>query len=84
MGLLNHSCLRIKYNSINILYYFLSDIDIREQTIKNMLLKNKNNFEKYFSKLFNNYHTNLNSEYLDISEKSSFILYQLERLENMC
>jgi hypothetical protein len=79
MSLLNHTCNRIKINAITILYNFFVDVDMRERNIKNILLKNKNNFEKYFNKL--NTVENLEA---DVIEKKNCILYELERLQNMC
>ena len=73
MNLLNHTCSRIKHSAIDILYLFFIDIDLINQKIKLILLANKNNFENYFMKMLGN---------KDVSEKSNFILYQLERLEN--
>ncbi len=77
MSLLNHNCLRIRIKALSILYYFFSDIDSRKEKIMNVLLMNKQNFEKYFTKFLSD--PEVDSE---MSEKANFILYQLERLQN--
>jgi len=77
MSLLNHNCLRIRIKALCVLYYFFSDIDSRNGKITNVLLMNKQNFEKYFDKFLND--PDVDSEML---EKANFILYQLERLQN--
>lgn len=77
MSLLNHNCLRIKLKALSVLYFFFSEVDSRNEKIKNLLIKNKENFEKYFSKFLADLQIDS-----DISEKGNFILYQLERLHN--
>ena len=76
MGLLNHNCFRIKQKAIYILYYFFIDLDLREKSIQNILLANKNNFENYFDKL--------QDSDCEVMEKKTYILYELERLPNIC
>ncbi len=76
MSLMNHTCLRIKVKAMTVLYHFFAEIDLRKEKIQIVLLSNKSNFEKYFTKLLSN-------EDSDVSEKGNFILYQLERLQNM-
>jgi hypothetical protein len=75
MSLLNHNCVRIKHKAIHLLYYFFVDLDIREKNVKSILLANKDNFENYFERLQENDS--------DILEKKTYILYELERLQNM-
>jgi hypothetical protein len=75
MSLLNHSCVRIKFKAIQLLYFFFVDLDLREKNVKSLLLANKNNFENYFDRLQEND--------TDILEKKTYILYELERLQNM-
>jgi len=77
MSLLNHNCLRIKLKALSVLYCFFSEIDYRNEIILNVFLKNKEKFEKYFSKILADSEVDL-----DISEKANFILYQLERIQN--
>jgi len=64
MGLLNHSCLRIKEKALDILYHFFVDLESRDRKIQCILFKNKGNFEKYFL---------INLESTD--EKKNFILF---------
>jgi len=78
MSLLNHQCIRIKFKAVHILYHFFDDLERRETCIKTLLLANKNNFELYFNKLPEN------STDSDITEKKTCILYELERLQNIC
>ena len=60
-----------------VVYCFFSEIDYRNEKILNVFLKNKENFEKYFSKILADSDVDL-----DVSEKANFILYQLERIQN--
>lgn len=76
MSLLNHSCSKIKYKAIEILYLCFLDIEYRSDIIKALMLKNKTNFEKYFDKI-----TELFQDE-DLIEKKNFILYELEKLKN--
>ena len=46
---LNDECLKIKLESINILYYFF--VDISNETIIKILLSNKLNFYQFFEGL---------------------------------
>jgi hypothetical protein len=46
---LNDECLKIKLESINILYYFF--VDISSETIIKILLSNKLNFYQFFQEL---------------------------------
>jgi hypothetical protein len=77
MGLLNHNCIRIKYKAINLLYCYFIDLELREKQIQTLILANKENFEKYFSKFTEDISDT------DIIEKKQCILYELERLLNM-
>lgn len=76
MSLLNHSCTKIKYKAVEILYYCFFDVENRSDIIKALLLANKLNFEKYFDKLIETYSDE------DLTEKKNFILYELEKLSN--
>jgi len=78
MSLLNHNCIRIKFKAINLLFFFFGDLETANENVTALLLANKNNFESYFSKI---------PEYVsdaDITEKKTYILYELERLQNIC
>ncbi len=77
MSMMNHSCLKIKYKAVDILYYIFLDIEYREPMIKKLLLKNKLNFEKYFDCSI------LLFEDEEIIQKRNFILYELEKLNNI-
>ena len=77
MSMLNHPCLKIKYKAVDILYYIFFDIEYRDLIVRKLLLNNKLNFEKYFEtskEIF---------EDENIIEKRNFILYELEKLNNM-
>jgi negative regulator of genetic competence, sporulation and motility len=78
MSLLNHSCNKIKLNALNILYFFFEDIEFRDIDIKNLLLNNKKNFEIFFDMLCMRIFSS------EIYEKKNYILYELERLHNIC
>lgn len=77
MSILNHSCLKIKYKAVDILYYIFLDIEYREPMIRKLLLKNKSNFEKYFETSMDIFVDE------EIIQKRNFILYELEKLNNM-
>lgn len=76
MNGLNHPNMKIQIQALYILYYFLSDLESKDLKIKKILLANKANFEKYF---------NLKDSFYDEScqEKKNYILYEMERLENI-
>jgi len=76
MSLLNHSCTKIKYKAIEILYYCFLELEYRSDIIKALVLGNKNNFEKYFDKITEIFQDE------DLIEKKNFILYELEKLKN--
>ncbi len=76
MSLLNHSCLKIKYKAIEIIYCCFLDIETKNNVIKSLFLKNKLNFEKYFDQITESFQDE------DLIEKKNFILYELERLQN--
>lgn len=76
MSLLNHTCSKIKYKAIEILYLCFFDIEYKSEVIKTLVLKNKLNFEKYFDKLTETFQDE------DLIEKKNFILYELEKLKN--
>jgi len=78
MALLNHSCARIKIKAVAVLFYFFVDLEYKVDAVKLLLLTNKNNFENYFIKGY----TCINDA--DITEKKNYILYELERLQNIC
>ena len=76
MSLLNHSCSKIKYKAVEILYCCFLEIEYRSDIIKTLVLANKENFEKYFDKLTEIFQDE------DLIEKKNFILYELEKLKN--
>lgn len=78
MGLMNHSCYRIKIKAVILLYYFIEDLEQKNTETKKIILKNKENFEKYFEKLEDD------KDNSDLTEKKNYILYELVRLENDC
>jgi hypothetical protein len=72
-----------KYNKILIqatfvLHYFFQDIESKDKTIRKILHANKQNFYKFFEQ--NDEIFNSDPEMI---EKKNFILYELERLENL-
>ena len=78
MVLLNSKCNKIIAESIDILYYFLYEIENRDSNIKKILHINKENFYKFFEL----YSIEFNNDQ-ELEEKKNFILYELERLDNM-
>jgi hypothetical protein len=77
MTQLNNKCEKIVCQAIDILYFFFSDIEMKEKKIRLILHANKENFYKFFEA-----NENLFKESNELWEKKSFILYELERLEN--
>jgi len=59
---LNDECLKIRLESINLLYYFF--VDINNEVIKMILLSNKLNFYQFFEALEK-----------ELSEESKQLLY---------
>jgi len=79
MSLLNHTCFRIKLKALNVLFYFFVDLEMKTEMIRCLLKANKVNFENYFCKIEEEC---LNDA--DTMEKKNYILYELERLQNIC
>lgn len=77
MILLNSKCSKIVCQALNVLYYFFLDIESKPKSVKIILHKNKDNFNKFLEK---NESLFLSSP--EVMEKRSFILYELEYLEN--
>jgi hypothetical protein len=77
MRQLNNKCEKIVCQAVDILYFFFLDIEIKEKNIKKILHFNKDNFYEFFEK-----NEELFSQSSELAEKKSFILYELERLEN--
>jgi len=74
---MNDECIKIKLESINILYYFF--VDIHNETLIKILLANKQNFYQFFTEL----EKELNGEQnANLIEKRNFIYYELEKMEN--
>lgn len=80
MSLLNNNCFTIKMKAISILYIYFSDFEQRNISILTVLLKNKNNFEIYLNRI--SLQIKEQAKFNEYSEKMSFILYQLVRLDN--
>lgn len=74
---LNNKCEKIVLQAVDILYFFFLDIETKERGIKLILHANKDNFYKFFEK-----NDEIFSQNSETMEKKSFILYELERLEN--
>ena len=74
---MNNKCLKIVYQAVDILYYFFVDVENKCRNIKLLLQKNKNNFYEFFQK-----HETFFMDNSEMSYKKSFILYELERLDN--
>jgi hypothetical protein len=73
---MNDECLKIKLESINLLYHFF--VDVYNEVIMKILLSNKQNFYQFFQEL----EKELTEENANLIEKRNFIYYELERLEN--
>lgn len=74
---LNNKCLKIVFQAVDILHYFFVDVELKSRGIKLLLHNNKKKFYEFFEK-----HENFFLEDSEMSYKKSFILYELERLEN--
>lgn len=74
---LNNKCLKIVCQAVDILYYFFVDVETKCKNIKLLLHTNKKNFYEFFDK-----HDSFFIENSEMSYKKSFILYEIERLEN--
>lgn len=72
---MNHTCMKLRHKAIYILNYFFEDLEFKNKSIQNILLANKNNFENYFEKM--------SDGDCHILEKKTYILYELERLQNL-
>ncbi len=77
MKQLNKKSKKIVSHAVEVLYFFFLDIELKEKGIKMILHNNKDNFYKFFEK-----NEELFNQTSEMMEQKSFLLYELERLEN--
>lgn len=75
--LLNHESEKIKTEALNILKYFFENVESKSDKIKLIIKGNKAKFEEYFIK-----NKTLIEKDEDLQLVQSFILYELEKMEN--
>jgi hypothetical protein len=84
MTQLNNKSNKILVLAIDLLNFFFLDIENKDKNIKKILHSNKQNFYKFFSTVEEIIAKDpaFMSESSELEEKKTFILYELERLEN--